>query len=116
MDQLSTIHNIGIWLPWVATEGQHITSGKRFNQSPADNLQNCMTRCLRDPTGGKVCRAITISTPSDKTCDLRSKRVGDNGLDTEQTQSWQSFSRPSWYLGKLFYIILVQHKSAFNDS
>ena len=94
----------GIWLPWRATKGQYITSGETLSQSSADNLQNCMTRCLRDPTRGNECRAITISTSSDKTCELRDKRVGDNGLDMEENQSWQSFSRPAWYLGKFIKI------------
>ena len=90
----------GIWLPWKASKGQYITSGEEFKNATAVNLQRCMTRCLRDPTGGKECRAITISTFSDKTCKLRTNRVRDGGLVTAQTQSWQSFSRPVWYLGK----------------
>ena len=74
-----------------------------------------MTRCLRDPTDSKECRAITISTSSDKTCELRADKVGDEAFVSSSTPKWQSFSRPAWYLGKLLYIILVQYNSAFNS-
>ena len=59
-----------------------------------------MTRCLRDPTGGNECRAITISTSSNPSCESRNKRPGDNNFASRVTQEWQSFSRPAWYLGK----------------
>ena len=74
-----------------------------------------MTICLRDPTGGKECRAITISTSVDKSCDLRDNRPGDNNFVSNATHAWQSFSRPAWYLGRRFYILLVKKISAFND-
>ena len=90
----------GIWLPWRATKGQYITSGRKFKNAKADNLQRCMTRCLRDPTGGNECRSITISTSSNPSCVLRNKRPGDNDFASNVTQHWQSFSRPAWYLGK----------------
>ena len=112
---MSEFYDIGMWLPWSATKGQYITSGSRFNRLPEDNLQNCMTRCLRDPTGSKECRAITISTSSDKTCELRADKVGDEAFVSSSTAKFQSFSRPAWYLGRLLYIILVQYNSAFNS-
>ena len=90
----------GIWLPWKATKGQYITSGKQFDQSPASDLKNCMTRCLRDPTGGRECRAITISTSADKTCELRNHGIGNDAFASNITEAWQSFFRPTWYLGK----------------
>ena len=75
-----------------------------------------MARCLRYPTGGRECRAITISTSVvDKSCDLRDNRPGDNNFVSDSTQDWQSFSRPAWYLGWLFYIVLVKNINAFND-
>ena len=66
-----------------------------------------MTRCLRDPTGGNECRAITISTSTDKTCELRTAKVGDEEFASENNQSWQSFSRPVWYLGKSINILVL---------
>ena len=105
-DSISIFYNIGIWLPWVATKGQYITSGEEFDKSAADNLQNCMTRCLRDPNGGRECRAITISTSADKTCELRTVKVGDEAVDSESSLLWQSFSRPAWYLGKYNKILV----------
>ena len=99
----------------MATKGQYITSGVAFNQLLAGNLQNFMTRCLRDPTGGRECRAIAISTSTDKSCDLKDTRQGNNNFVSSVAQAWQSFLRPSWYLGRLFYIILVQYNGAFND-
>ena len=101
----------GIWLPWRATKGQYITSGETLSQSSADNLQNCMTRCLRDPTGGNECRAITISTSSDKTCELRTDKVRDGDVPPENNLSWQSFSRPAWYLGKYRKILVFNRMS-----
>ena len=75
-----------------------------------------MAICLRDPTGGRECRAITISTSVvDKSCDLRDNRPGDNNFVSNATQAWQSFSRPAWYLGRLFYIVSVKIISAFNN-
>ena len=59
-----------------------------------------MAKCLRDPTGGRECRAITISTSADHTCELRTVKVGDKAFASESSLSWQSFSRPAWYLGK----------------
>ena len=92
----------GIWLPWSATKGQYITSGRRLNISRASNLQSCMTRCFRDSTGAEECRAITISTSLTIICELRAHRVGDKASDTESSPAWQSFSRPVWYLGRGF--------------
>ena len=97
---MSTFYNIGIWLPWVATKGQYITSGEDFNQLPTSNLQNCMTRCLRDPTGGNECRAITISTYFNLNCELRTDKIGDDAFVSAKTSIFQSFSRPDWYLGR----------------
>ena len=90
----------GIWLQWRATKGQYIISGGKFNQSPAGNLQDCMSRCLRYSANGKECRAITISTSIDKSCELRNHGIGNNGFTSDITEAWQSFFRPTWYLGK----------------
>ena len=90
----------GFWLPWRATKGQYITSGEKFDQSPADNLQECMSRCLRYSANGKECRAITITTTSDMSCELLGSRTGDAGVVSRNTAERQSFDRPTWYLGK----------------
>ena len=59
-----------------------------------------MTRCLRDPTGGRACKAITISTSTDKSCELRNHEIGNDAFASDITEAWQSFFRPTWYLGK----------------
>ena len=90
----------GFWLPWRATKGLYITSGEKFDQSPADNLQECMSRCLRYSANGKECRAVTITTNENKICELLGNRTGDAGVGSRPSTERQSFDRPTWYLGK----------------
>ena len=59
-----------------------------------------MSRCFRYSANGAKCRAVTITTEEDKSCELRTVRTGDEGSFSENAVKWQSFDRPTWYLGK----------------
>ena len=59
-----------------------------------------MSRCLRYSANGKECRAVAITTTSDKICELLGSRTGDAGVVSRKTAELQSFDRPTLYLGK----------------
>ena len=90
----------GIWLPWRANIGQYIESGEIINHSPADNLQDCMSRCLTIFANGKECRAVTITTTLNNICQLHTARTGDVAVASGRKSARQSFDRPTWYSGK----------------
>ena len=105
---------LGIWLPWSATKGKYVKGGVTIVQSSANNLQDCMSRCFRNSANGKECRSLTITTNSAKTCDLRTARIGDEWVASRRSIAWQSFNRPTWYLGKKNMINTLSHRlSAF---
>ena len=93
-------YNIGIWLPWEVVKGQYIAIGQRLDTSDADNLQDCMSRCLRYSENGTECRAVTMATSENKICELLATRNGDEGVVNRTSAAWQTFDRPTWYLGK----------------